>query len=93
MTSPIVSRIAPRMQDTAIHARRFVAATEAQQVDFERQTGRNLYRRGFPLSACSTDDMTAGWLAEERRGADLYHRCMMADASNDRPAPKFSQEF
>jgi hypothetical protein len=81
------------MQDAALHAKRFVAATADQQAEFERQTGRNLYRRGLPLSRCSTDDMAAGWLAEERRGADMYHRCMMAQASDSRPAPRFEQEF
>ena len=81
------------MQDAAIFAKRFVAATEAQQVETERQIGRNLYRRGRNLTECSTDEMAAGWLAEERRGSDAYHRCMMAAASNDRPAPRFDQEF
>ena len=93
MTTTIVPRHRP-MQDAALHARRFVAPTEDRQVEFERQTGRNLYRRGKPISMCVTDEMTAGWLAEERRGADAYHRCMMAQASDSRPAPRFSeQEF
>jgi hypothetical protein len=91
MTTHIVAH--RPMQDAALHARRFVAATAEQQAAFERQTGRNLYRRGLPISQCSTDEMTAGWLAEERRGSDAYHRMMMAQASDSRPAPRFSEEF
>lgn len=92
MTTHIVAH-RPNMQDAALHARRYVAPTEERQAEFERQLGRNLYRRGRKLAECSTDDMTAGWLAEERRGADAYHRCMMAQASDSRPAPRFDQEF
>ena len=92
MTTHIVAHPKP-MQDAALHAVRFVAATEEQQAETERQTGRNLYRRGKPISACVTDDMAAGWLAEERRGADAYYRCMMAQASDSRPAPRYSEEF
>ena len=91
MTTHIVAH--RPMQDAALHASRFVAPTEDRQVEFERQTGRNLYRRGKPISACVTDDMAAGWLAEERRGADAYYRCMMAQASDSRPAPRYSEEF
>ena len=91
MTTHIVAH--RPMLDATLHARRFVAATEDRQAEFEQQTGRNLYRRGKPLAACVTDDMTAGWLAEERRGADAYHRCMMAQASDSRPAPRYEQEF
>jgi hypothetical protein len=91
MTTHIVAH--RPMQDAVIHAKRFVAPTEEQQATFERQVGRNLYRRGRKLSDCTTDDMTAGWLAEERRGADSYHRMMMAQASDSRPAPRFDQEF
>jgi hypothetical protein len=92
MTTHIVAH--PRhMQDVTIFAKRFVAATEEQQAETERQIGRNLYRRGRGLNACTTDDMTAGWLAEERNGSDAYHRCMMAQASESRPAPRYEQEF
>lgn len=66
----------------AVKHQRFVAPTEAQQADLERQIGRNLYRRGRPLRECVTDDMAGGWLAEERKGADAYYRCMMAEAVN-----------
>ena len=92
MTTHIVAHPKP-MQDVALHARRFVAPTAEQQAETERQIGRNLYRRGRKLAECSTDDMAAGWLAEERRGADAYHRCMMAQASDSRPAPRYEQEF
>lgn len=91
MTTHIVTH--RPMQDAAIHARRYVAPTEEQQAKFERQIGRNLYMRGRKISECSTDDMTAGYLEAERRGADAYHRMMMAQASDSRPAPRFDQEF
>jgi hypothetical protein len=65
----------------AIKHNRYVAATEEQQADLERQVGRSLYRRGKPLRECVTDDMAAGWLAAERAGADAYWRSMMAQAS------------
>lgn len=67
----------------AVKHGRFVAATEEGQVEFERQVGRNLYRRGKPLSECRSDDMAAGWIAAERAGADAYYRCMMAEASTE----------
>jgi hypothetical protein len=67
----------------AIKHSRYVAATEEQQADLERQVGRSLYRRGKPLRECVTDDMAAGWLAAERAGADSYYRCMMAQASTE----------
>lgn len=66
----------------AVKHQRFVAATEADQERFERELGRNLYKRGKPLRECRTDYMTAGWLAAERKGADAYYRCMMAEAVN-----------
>jgi hypothetical protein len=66
----------------AIKHSRYVAATEEQQADLERQVGRSLYRRGKPLRECVTDDMAAGWLAAERAGADAYWRAMMAGASS-----------
>ena len=69
-------------QSHAVNRGRFVAATPEGQAEFERQVGRNLYRRGRQLDECVTDDMTAGWLAAERAGADAYYRCMMAQASN-----------
>lgn len=66
----------------AVKHQRFAAPTEAQQADMERQIGRNLYRRGKPIEYCVTDDMTAGYLAAEAKGADAYYRCMMAEAVN-----------
>ena len=66
----------------AVKHQRFVAATEADQEQFERDLGRNLYRRGKPLRECRTDYMAAGWLAAERKGADAYWRAMMAEAVN-----------
>ena len=51
------------------------------QAEFERQIGRNLYRRGKPIEACATADMTAGYMAEEARGEDAYWRCMMREAN------------
>ena len=65
----------------AVKHQRFVAPTEAQQADLERQIGRNLYRRGKPVEACVTDYMTDGYLAEEAKGADAYWRCMMREAN------------
>lgn len=66
----------------AVKHQRFVAATEADQEQFERDLGRNLYRRGKPLRECRTDYMAAGWLAAERKGADAYWKAMMAEAVN-----------
>lgn len=66
----------------AVKHQRFVAATEADQEQFERELGRNLYKRGKPLRECRTDYMAAGWLAAEFAGADAYYRCMMAEAVN-----------
>ena len=65
----------------AVKHQRFVAATEADQEQFERELGRNLYKRGKPLRECRTDYMAAGWLAAERKGADDYYRSMMRQAS------------
>ena len=64
----------------AVKTGRFVAPTPDAQADLERQIGRNLYRRGKPLRECVTDEMAAGYLAEERRCEDAYWRCMMAEA-------------
>ena len=65
----------------AVKHQRFVAATEAEQEKFERQLGHNLYKRGKPLRECVTDNMAAGWLAAERKGADDYYKAMMRQAS------------
>ena len=65
----------------AVKHQRFVAATEAQQADLERQIGRNLYRRGRDISECVTDEMAAGYLAEEARCEDAYWREMMRDGA------------
>ena len=65
----------------AVKHGRFVAATEAEQEKFERQLGHNLYKRGKPLRECVTDNMAAGWLAAERKGADDYYKAMMRQAS------------
>lgn len=40
----------------------------------EREIGRQLYRQGKRLSACVTDDMTAGWLDAEAAGAQMFLR-------------------
>ena len=66
----------------AVKAGRFVPATVDGSAEMERQIGRNLYRRGKPVEYCVTDDMTAGYLAAEAKGADAYYRCMMAEAVN-----------
>ena len=85
----------------AVKHARFVAPTpeaqEAAEREFLRQVGRNYYRRGYDLSACNTDEETAGWLACEAagerfgwkrstaaRGADAYYAGMMAEASTVR---------
>ena len=68
----------------AVKHGRFVAATEAEQEKFERQLGHNLYKRGKPLRECVTDNMAAGWLAAERKGADDYYKAMMRQASEFR---------
>ena len=68
----------------AVKHQRFVAATEAEQERFERQLGHNLYKRGKPLRECVTDNMAAGWLAAERKGADDYYRMMQRQASEFR---------
>ena len=69
----------------AVKHGRFVAATpEAQaaaEAEMQRQIGRNLYRRGKPISECVSDEMAAGWLAAEFAGADAYWRAMMAEAN------------
>ena len=65
----------------AVKHSRFVAATEAQQAELERQIGRNLYKRGKPLRECVTDEMAAGWLVAERKGADDYYAAMQRQAS------------
>ena len=67
--------------EQAVKHQRFVAATEADQEQFERELGRNLYKRGKPLRECRTDYMAAGWLAAERKGADDYYRSMMRQVS------------
>ena len=66
--------------EEAVKHRRFVAASAEQQDDLERQIGRNLYRRGRSISDCTTDEMAAGYLAEEGRCADAYWLCMMREA-------------
>ena len=66
----------------AVKHQRFVAATAEAQIDLERQIGRNLYRRGKPIRECTTDEMTAGWVAASAAGEDAYYRCMMAQAAN-----------
>ena len=68
----------------AVKHQRFVAATEDDQERFERELGRNLYKRGKPLRECRTDYMAAGWLAAERKGADDYYRAMQRQASEFR---------
>jgi len=65
--------------ENAVKNQRFVAPTEQAQADMERQIGRNLYRRGRPLSECVSDEMTAGWLAAEFAGYMAYSRHMEAE--------------
>ena len=68
----------------AVKHQRFVAATAEDQERFERELGRNLYKRGKPLRECRTDYMAAGWLAAERAGADAYYKAMQRQASEFR---------
>ena len=74
-----------RPHEHAVKHGRYVAPTpEAQAAataDMERQIGRNLYKRGKPLRDCVTDEMAAGWLAAERKGADDYYAAMQRQAS------------
>ena len=65
----------------AVKHNRFVAPTPEAQAELERQIGRNLYRRGRRITECTTDDMTAGYIAAERKGADDYYRAMQRQAS------------
>ena len=66
----------------AVKRGRFVPAAPPDQSErFERQLGHNLYKRGKPLRECVTDNMAAGWLAAERKGADDYYKAMMRQAS------------
>ena len=65
----------------AVKHGRVIAATAADQERLERDMGRNLYKRGKPLSGCVTDEMAAGWLAAERKGADDYYAAMQRQAS------------
>jgi len=77
----------------AVKHGRFVAARPNEAEEQERQIGRNLYRRGRDISECVTDAMTAGYLAAEAKGADDYYRCMMAEASADKPARWTGEDF
>ena len=56
----------------AVKHGRFVAPTPeaqaAEEAKVQRQIGRNYYRRGYDLDACTTDAMTQGWLACEAAG-------------------------
>ena len=65
--------------EQAVKHQRFVAATEEDQEQFERELGRNLYKRGKPLRECRTDYMAAGWLAAEFAGYMAYSRHMEAE--------------
>ena len=58
---------------------RFVPASPDGGAELERQIGRNLYRRGRPLSECASDDMAAGWLDAEFGGYMAYSRHMEAE--------------
>ena len=60
---------------------RFVPASPDSGAELERQIGRNLYRRGRALSECASDDMAAGWLAEEAKCESQYWLCMMQEAA------------
>ena len=67
--------------EQAVKSGRFVPARPNEAEEQERQIGRNLYKRGKPLRECVTDEMAAGWLAAERKGADDYYKAMMRQAS------------
>ena len=66
----------------AVKHGRFVAATADAAADLERQIGRNLYRRGKPITECVTDEMAAGYVAASAAGEDAYYRCMMEQAAH-----------
>lgn len=75
------SMVAPH--EHAVKHGRFVPARPNEAEERERQIGRNLYRRGRDITECVTDEMTAGYLAEEARCADMYWLAMMAEASTE----------
>ena len=79
--------------EQAVKHRRFIAATEADQENFERELGRNLYRRGKPLRECRTDYMAAGWLAAEFAGYMAYSRHMEAEGYTAAQAFAFEGGF
>ena len=83
-----------QQHEYAVKRGRFVPAAPPDQDErMERQMGRNLYMRGRDISECVTDAMTAGYLAAEAKGADDYYRCMMAEASADKPARWTGEDF
>ena len=67
--------------EQAVKSGRFVPARPNEAEEQERQIGRNLYRRGRDISECVTDEMAAGYLAEEARCEDAYWREMMRDGA------------
>ena len=67
MATPIMAR-------TTAHVKTFVPAIS----DFEQR--RRNYRDGKRISSCITDEMTAGWLAQEEQYRRQYWDCMIAEA-------------
>ena len=82
----------------AVKHGRYVAPTAeaqaAEEAKVQRQIGRNYYRRGYSINACTTDAMTAGWVAcesaggrfgwqrsESARGEQAYYAEMMRDGA------------
>lgn len=90
----LMSNTIVQQHEYAVKRCRFVPAAPPDQTErLERQIGRNLYMRGRDISECVTDAMTAGYLAAEAKGADDYYRCMMAEASADKPARWTGEDF
>ncbi len=44
--------------------------------------GRAMYRNGYGIEECTTDDMASGWLAAEAACEDAYWLSMMRQAVN-----------
>ncbi len=68
MTNSIMAR-------TTQHVNSFVPAVS----DFEQ--GKRNYRDGKRISSCTTDAMTAGWLAQEEEYRQQYWYCMAMEGA------------
>jgi hypothetical protein len=66
----------------AVKHGRYVAPTAEAQNASEFALGRKAYRDGKRRGYCFTEAMTAGWDAAFDAGEDVYHRCMVAQASD-----------